>query len=348
MYPSKADPSHGTFVRNIYHQLQSDPELDVTLSSFTRKAGSNFSKFYQYLRLYLITCIEIMRGFDVVYTHFVSHTILPILLLHKITRFKLVVHVHGTDVYLKKPLTMGAWIKYLLSIAAFKISNLVVVPSRAFGRYVAQNYPVHPESFFVFPSGGVDRRVFFRGKKGYVHECKRVGYCGRIEKSKGCDLIIGAADLLRRQGVALEFSLIGNGPLYESLETNIEKKGLTNVQICHAIPQSELVDFYNSLDLFVYPTERESLGLVALEAMSCGVPVLATAIPATEEYIEENYNGFLLSLRSEEAIASAILRIMKLSSKSLIDISKQAITSSARYSSEQVQQTLVDSIKKIH
>jgi glycosyltransferase involved in cell wall biosynthesis len=70
------------------------------------------------------------------------------------------------------------------------------------------------------------------------------------------------------------------------------------------LPQSALVDIYNIADAFVFPTRREgeSLGLVAIEAMACGTPVIACDFAAPKYYVVDDYNGYKFPVNDFERL----------------------------------------------
>ena len=77
-------------------------------------------------------------------------------------------------------------------------------------------------------------------------------------------------------------------------------------------PQEKLPEIYSSLDAFAFPTQRagESLGLVGLEAMACGVPVICSDFAAPADYVVEGVNGFQFAVGDPQAMAEAIQRCM--------------------------------------
>jgi len=80
------------------------------------------------------------------------------------------------------------------------------------------------------------------------------------------------------------------------------------------VPQPELRDAYRSLDLFLFPTRRgaEALGLVSIEAMACGVPVIGSNRYAVPEYVEDEVTGHLVPPRDPRAFAAAAERVLRM------------------------------------
>ena len=78
------------------------------------------------------------------------------------------------------------------------------------------------------------------------------------------------------------------------------------------LPQKELVTIYNISDAFIFPTRREgeSLGLVAIEAMACGTPVIAADFAAPKYYVQEKINGYKFDMDSPEKLADIMERFI--------------------------------------
>ncbi len=70
-------------------------------------------------------------------------------------------------------------------------------------------------------------------------------------------------------------------------------------------PQREMADFYAATDVYVFPTNYETFSLVCMEALACGVPVLATAVGGIEDYLVDGMNGYFIE-RDPEKIADSV------------------------------------------
>jgi glycosyltransferase involved in cell wall biosynthesis len=100
-------------------------------------------------------------------------------------------------------------------------------------------------------------------------------------------------------------AIVGNGPVEQEVRDEIARLGVGDW--VRWFPFHEAVDPYlAALDLFVLPSAWEALPLSLLEAMSCGLPVVATAVGGTPEAIEEGVNGRVVAPGDEEGLASAI------------------------------------------
>lgn len=145
----------------------------------------------------------------------------------------------------------------------------------------------------------------------------RVGFLGRFAAEKGLDVLLDAIPLVLRQVPGARFILAGNhasvagGSEYPRLRTRIEALGAA-LEIPGFIPAPELFDFYRSLDVFVLPSvdSYEAFGIVQVEAMKSGVPVVATNRPGVRVPVTLTGNGILVPPGDAAALAGAIVRIL--------------------------------------
>jgi rhamnosyl/mannosyltransferase len=132
---------------------------------------------------------------------------------------------------------------------------------------------------------------------------------GRHVYYKGFDVLIRAL-----RSVDAELWIGGRGPLTESFRNTAREAGVAErIRFLGFIPDDELVAYYNACDVFCMPsTERaEQFGLVQLEAMHLGKPVVATRLGTGVEYVTlDGVTGLLVDPRSETALAVALNRLL--------------------------------------
>jgi glycosyltransferase involved in cell wall biosynthesis len=122
---------------------------------------------------------------------------------------------------------------------------------------------------------------------------------------------------LNEQGEELRDVLVligGEGPLRPMLEGLIRSLDLTGqVQLLGFIPEEHLPRYYQAADLMLLPTaELEGFGLVTVEALACGTPVLGTPVGATPEILAQVDPGLLTEGHDPEAIAKGVRRLLRL------------------------------------
>ena len=183
-------------------------------------------------------------------------------------------------------------------------------------------YGVDPSKVVVIPPG-VDT-VRFRPPEDKEALRRKLGFparplvftLGRLDQRKGFDLFFqAAARLLERDRANPPLFVIsagaGDSPQQEEqrrkLEELISSLGIRDhVWWLGVLPQGELPRYYGAADVFVLPSRYELFGIVMLEAMACGVPVVATRFGGPAEVIAHGETGFLVDPTDPEELAGAI------------------------------------------
>ena len=119
-------------------------------------------------------------------------------------------------------------------------------------------------------------------------------YVGRLWTGKGLTYLLDAFGELQQRDVGeVSLLLVGDGRDGELLRTQAGAKGLQNVVFCGFQPDDALPRLYGASDVFVFPTLGDPFGMVVLEAMACGLPVIATtASGEISDRVVEGVNGF--------------------------------------------------------
>ncbi|MFL5907864.1 MAG: glycosyltransferase family 4 protein [Solirubrobacterales bacterium] len=127
----------------------------------------------------------------------------------------------------------------------------------------------------------------------------RMLYVGRITQAKGVDVALGALDLIPRSRLTLV------GPLDPEFSDRHERASFMS-----PVPRKELSEIYRSHDIVLFPvTWNEPLGLVPLEAMATGIPVVATGTGGSAEYLEHERNCLLVAPGDAQGLADAVERM---------------------------------------
>lgn len=325
MYPDIKHPSYGVFVKNFCDELQMI-NVDYRLSVM-RKSDNFIGKVIRYLKFYVGTFFKCLFGdYDIYYVHYASHSAIPVLMANQIRKQQIYTNVHGSDVVPEnnKQRKMQRFTKKLLGV-----SKKIIVPSVYFEKLVEQKYDIPHEKIEVFPSAGVDQNIFhtFNNEEIERIRCRYnidsqklvFGMAGRITTQKGWDTFLEAIKRNEENAQKAQFLIIGDGDESDKLEATIEKLDLNNkvIFIRNLIPQRELALFFAMIDWFVFPTRREgeSLGLVAIEAMACGTPVIANDFAAPKYYIKDGINGYKFS--NVEQLSQIIKNVIENNDKGL-------------------------------
>jgi N-acetyl-alpha-D-glucosaminyl L-malate synthase BshA len=104
--------------------------------------------------------------------------------------------------------------------------------------------------------------------------------------------------------------LVGDGPELETIERTVTERGLSS-DVIFLGDQEFIAGILPVADVFLLPSEHESFGLAALEAMSCGLPVVASSIGGLPEVIEDGETGFLFDPHDVGGMSDVILRLFR-------------------------------------
>lgn len=235
-------------------------------------------------------------------------------------------------------------LKYIKKTRRYiKFADKVIVPSEYFKNIIRDNYYYDENKIVVYPSGGVDTTLYKDSDKKEAQErlklnskYKYVGFASRIEANKGYDIYLRFIKELEKDKTIgnYRFLVIGTGSEEDKLNSLIKELSLEKyVEVRSMLETSELVDFYNSIDVFIFPTYRrsESLGLVGLEAMSCGCFVIASDNYGPSSYIKNNKNGFTFKSKDPIDLKNRFIEFTNLNNEKLNKIISKAKETALEY-----------------
>lgn len=296
MYPSDEDPVYGTFVKEFTESIKLlNADGKTTLVAIFGRDKSKLKKIYKYLKFYISVFFQLLfKNYDIVYVHTITFPILPIRAVSYVKSLPLVFNIHGTDLLGNARIT-----KILRKIARPLLykSLSIISPSNYFKTEILKFLPGYPQNkIYVSPSGGVNTDLFCPYK--YFHEHFTIGFVSRIDNGKGWNLYIEAFSKLQRKYPEIKGIIAGRGAQSGKMLDMLNELDLTeNIKYVGPIPHDKLPHIFNQCDLFIFPTTTtESLGLVGIEALSCGVPVIASNRYGPTDYIIDHYNGILFKM----------------------------------------------------
>jgi glycosyltransferase involved in cell wall biosynthesis len=136
-----------------------------------------------------------------------------------------------------------------------------------------------------------------------------VGAIGRLVPQKAMHVLIAATPALLEAHPALRVLIVGDGPLRADLEAQAARLGVAHA-VRFAGYQDDVVSAYAAMDVFVLPSRDEGFGLVFLEAMAVGVPVVGTRVIGSEDAVEDGVTGLLVPYADPAALAAAVRGIL--------------------------------------
>jgi phosphatidylinositol alpha 1,6-mannosyltransferase len=183
-----------------------------------------------------------------------------------------------------------AWLRRL-----YRKCDALVAPSESFAQVLREqrmNYDID------IWSRGVDRDIFnpqrrdmdWRRSQGLADESPVIGFLGRLVMEKGLDVFSDAIDQLRRREVSHQVMVIGEGPARSWFESRLPHARFVGFQ-----GGNDLGRAVASMDLLFNPSITETFGNVTLEAMACGLPVVAAKATGSQSLVEDKVSGRLIT-----------------------------------------------------
>jgi len=147
-------------------------------------------------------------------------------------------------------------------------------------------------------------------RKRFPLDKKLLIFVGRFAKEKNIPLLFDVLQILEQRGVPCHLLLVGDGPDRKRIEEEISKRGITQrITITGYIRRSDVFSLLACADLFLFPSETETQGLVLLEAMAVGVPVVAADAMGAGEVLQDGRGGVAVPA-TPQAFADAAFKLL--------------------------------------
>jgi glycosyltransferase involved in cell wall biosynthesis len=134
----------------------------------------------------------------------------------------------------------------------------------------------------------------------------------RLIRRKGLQFLINAIPTIREHANApFVVKVVGDGPSWMLFNRLVERSGVNEYFQFHGyVEHNKLPEYYLDADLFVLPSLAEGMPNVVLEAMSSGLPIVATRVAGSEELVHEGKNGILVAPKDVDSLAQAVIRLI--------------------------------------
>ncbi|MHC4081000.1 MAG: glycosyltransferase [Planctomycetota bacterium] len=246
------------------------------------------------------------RNIQHVHAHFANHPAVAALIIHRLIGVPFSFTARGSDIHVDRTM-----LRQKLEAAAFAITvssyNKALMVDEG-GDHVRDKIHV------IY--GGVDTDRLSPRAGAEPDGPFRILCVARFEEVKGHACLVEACRLLRDRGVRFECHLIGDGPLWPTVEKQIARAGLAgHVEAPGACPYAQVVEGLAKASVVVLATvpassgKREGIPNVLKEAMACGLPVVASAMAGIPELVEHERSGLLVSPSDPAALADALQRL---------------------------------------
>jgi len=266
----------------------------------------------------------------------------PIALLAKLFGKKLVLHYHnkGVSDYQNKFLD-NFFYKIL-----FKNTKVILLSERLYddvSKYVST------ENVF-YCANGIPVYVLPKNIEKEVNDIPKLLFLSNLIESKGVYILLDALKLLKDQGLLFFCNFVGGEGDINSEEFNSKLKNL-NLQDCVSYLGKkynvEKYEIFQSSDIFVFPTFYETFGLVNLEAMMFGLPVISTNEGGIPDIVTDNETGFIVRRKNSQDLADKIKFLIENPEKSKILGEKGRLKFNEYYTIEVFEKRLKTILNKV-
>lgn len=160
-----------------------------------------------------------------------------------------------------------------------------------------------PKKKMIYIPNGVDTNVFKPINKGKANKKTVILSVGRLEKQKNYDSLIKAL-----VGLDVKLKLIGKGSLKEDL-TRLAQEKKVDLGVIDQVNNEDLPSYYNQADIFILSSFNEGFAKVLIEAMACGLPVIASKVGGLKEIINDGENGLFCTIK-EDSIREKVTQLL--------------------------------------
>ncbi|MCS7173065.1 MAG: glycosyltransferase family 4 protein [Armatimonadetes bacterium] len=302
----------------VVHRVASPPDL-LRKAAWPFTGPQSFLDAYAHSRAAARKVLELFwaEGLDVVQSP--EHGAEGLAALRSLPQLPHVVRLH-TPLFLVheavgRTLSPGAWVVHFMERAAVRRATLNTCASRALALAVARRFGIRPGRIRVVPNA-VDPELFSPAASPPSGE-PSVLYVGKLAPLKGVLVLAEAVPRVLARVPEARFVCVGSdhttpsGSTREWMRQVLRKAGAEGaVRFLDPVPRAELVDLYRRAHVVVLPTYWDNFPNTVLEALSCGVPVVASAAGGIPEIVTHGQEGLLVPPGDPERLAESVAALL--------------------------------------
>ena len=266
------------------------------------------------------------------------------------------IYTHHTDYpeyaksYLLKEKLITPYIAKLYCSWFANLSNKIIAPSPKIAALLKESgvrREIHVLATGIdiesFKKTEASKRAALELRKhfNFSPEEKVMIFVGRMGGEKNVEFLLDSFKKIREQRSNIKFALVGDGPHLSKLKSAAKKLNLEGEIFVGNVPHDKIPVYYQAADLFVFASLTDTQGIVALEAMASGLPIVALQDDALKNIVIDNENGFFVEHGQPEAFAKKIINIFD-DGNLYKRLSRQAKLTVKDYSQENQTKKLLD------
>jgi len=332
MYPDTHHPYRGIFIARTVQELSKKYQISVispvkTCPGFFKSASSVTStskkvKIYRpryfalpgrnklilafnslfYIKVIQKTLDELSQLPDIVHAHSPIQDGIPALHFCRKHSKKFILHLHGSDIQvfskykivkdLIRPVVIGA--------------DQILVNGKILKKIIEKRF-LRRSGIKVIGEGVNEKEYFI---KSNIKKEKTILFVGNLVKDKGIFDLVKTYEIIAKKNKGLTLRIIGQGAEKKGLRNEIVKRVLEHrIELIGPLKPNKLIDEYNKARVTVLPSYHEGFGIVLIESLACGTPVVATRCGGPEDIITKR-NGMLVPIGKPRLLASAIKKVI--------------------------------------
>jgi glycosyltransferase involved in cell wall biosynthesis len=266
----------------------------------------------------------LMHEVDIVHVHVGSSPLelIASLIYAKMKKKPLIATYHGDVIPSLRGFTYRSSVHIYNSVVERLLNHarIIISPSKC---YINESIFLkgHADKVVVIPNGIniEDFNVPYskeecRERLGLPHDKKLILFLGVLHPKKGPHVLIKAMPWVISKVPDTELLVAGDGVMRDYLKVLVNKLGISqHVRFVGFVEESLKPLYYKAVDVFCLPsiTITESFGIVNLEAMACGVPIVASKVGGIPDVVKDGENGLLVPPKDLSALAHAIIRLLE-------------------------------------
>lgn len=262
---------------------------------------------------FIYKAVKMSKKFDVINLH---APMLELGIITSLIKNKRPIVTYHCDIDLEKNFlnTLIKWCMNMSNSSGMKNAHKILVSTLDYA-YHSKLLPKYSEKLLEVHT---PIKVYYPIVTSNENLKKKIGFCGRIVMEKGVDVLIKAFKIIKedRNDVELiiggDYMNIPGGSIYPELYNYIQSNKIDDIKFLGKIPEDEMNLFYSSLSVFVLPSINplEAFGMVQVEAMLCGIPVVASDLYGVRTIVKNTGMGLTHHKGDENDLARCIIEVL--------------------------------------
>jgi len=289
----------------VFSSAQNNLESHIQIFPITKKYGKNIS--FSLLLTSILDSLIKRHNLDILHFHGGPGGVL----LFKTPSVPIVYTAHHTYYQQCGLIPNQEWKKIFIGFErnGYRLSEKIIAVSNDTKGVLTEKYQVDARKVKVIPNGVDVGR--FHPTRDVVKRKNSLLFVGRLDRRKGIDYLVEAILYVKKEIPDAVLFIVGEGKLKHKLVEFIKSNNLTsNIIFLGSISDDELVEWYSKVQALVVPSLFEGFGIVCIEAMACGLPVIGTKVPGIVDIIRDRDNGLLVPPQDSKGLAEAIVQML--------------------------------------